>query len=109
MQTLTVGMTKHDRITTTLNIEGENKALVLTFRWHTHTEQWTMSVQNEDGSYIVTHIPILCGTGSLDSNLLRMFGHLGIGTMGVFPVSDDLVGVDPTGDNMEDEYLILWG
>ncbi len=108
MQSLAVGESAQERIATTVVIDGESRALYVTIRWHVHTEQWTMRIQDEDGNDIVTHIPLMGAVDFTSSNLMRIFGHLGLGALRVVPKNKGVLGKCPGLENLNTDYLLVW-
>lgn len=109
MEIISIGKELHGRRTITLDIGGENKVITFIVRWQGVLNLWTMTIQDETGADIVTHIPLIAGIDINVANLLRVYAYKLIGALVVLPLNDELWGVDPGKDNISTNYALAWG
>lgn len=108
MEIMVVGRNEHARSEVVMDIDGENKSFVLVFRYQYITQQWTMTIRDEEDNELVTHIPLISGVEPITSNLLRVYAYQFLGSMVVFALDDELFGKDPTKDNLKSNYCLAW-
>ena len=106
---VTIGHVLHGNVSFTLEVEDQNKAMNILIRWQGVTKQWTMTVREEDGTEILTHIPLMVGVEPLTANLLRIYAHKRLGMLFVIPGSKELSLKDPTRENLKSDYILGWG
>lgn len=109
MNVLSAGSKLNESRTVTLEIDGENRLMTINFRHHRITDQWTMSVKDERGEDVVTHLPLMSGVDWMTANLLRVFAYKKVGCAAVYPQNEGMWGEDPTKDNLASDYVLVWG
>lgn len=109
MEIISIGKELHGRRTITLDVGGENKVITFIVRWQSVLSLWTMTIQDELGADVVTHIPLIAGTEIDVANLLRVYAYKFLGALVVLPLDEELWGVDPGKENISTNYAIVWG
>lgn len=92
---------------TTLNIDGGNLKVLLTFRYNEMAGYWMMGVANaETGVYYVDSVPLITGLYPA-ANVLDQYRYLNIGSAYVIPVgSPDIDYPDDT--KLGTQFLLIW-
>lgn len=109
MQFLKLGQNMNSSIVLIMDIDGENKSLNIVLRWQNILKQWTMTVKDEVGNDLITHIPLISGIDGLTADLLRVYAYKALGSMCLYPLIDEARGIDPTKENLKENYAVAWG
>ncbi len=95
--------------TTTLVIDGVNRALQFKISYNETAGYWIMNISDPaTGSDILTSVPLLSAPDGESLNLLEQYRHLGIGSAYLVNVSN-IADEQPTDENLGTDFILVWG
>ena len=93
-----------NKFTCNLDINGENKTLVLEFNYNAVGDMWKMSILNETEEVLISNIPLLPTT-----NLLEQYSYMNLGSAVLIPNTDEVKEEYPSMNTLKDNYTLFWG
>jgi hypothetical protein len=90
----------------TLNVDGSNLSLLLTFRFNEVAQYWVLTIFSKTQNAIILDSIPLITAGYPAANILRQYSYLGIGSLYLLNMS----GVDgePNESNLGTDFVIIW-
>lgn len=92
----------------TVTAGGSNIPLILHIRYNTEGEYWRMDISDRGGDMLLSGVPLFTGEYPT-ADLLRQFGHLGIGSLMILGGTDEADGERPGPGDLGSDYILLWG
>ncbi len=92
-------------LTTTVNINGENKNFRLFLVWNGCGKYWEFDLFDADNDQqLLSRIPLV---GNLDGNIIPQYSYKGIGEARIINVSgsNNLI---PNQENLGTDYFLVW-
>lgn len=93
-----------NKFTCNLDINGENKTLILEFNYNPVGDMWKMTILNESEDILISNIPLLPTT-----NLLEQYSYMNLGSAILIPNTDEVKEEYPSIDTLKDNYTLFWG
>ena len=93
-----------NKFTCNLDINGENKTLILEFNYNSVGDMWKMSILNEIEEVLISNIPLLPTT-----NLLEQYSYMILGSAVLIPNTDEVKEEYPSMNTLKDNYTLFWG
>lgn len=92
---------------TAVSIGGENKTLQLDIRYNDIADYWVMKITDPaTGEILLDSIPLVTGQYPA-ANILRQFGHLGLGAAYVIKAGNAAMDY-PDDTNLGTEFMLVW-
>lgn len=93
-------------IQVTLNVDGANLTLRLSFKYNSMTGYWTMDIADQNGNAFIVGIPLITGNWPA-ANLLMQQRYMKIGAC--YIVNFSQVSTDyPDNTNLGTDFILLW-
>ena len=89
-------------------INGKNITLRLFLSFNSCAGYWTMAISNDDGTPLVTSLPLFGGCYPA-ANLLEQYRYLQIGSAYLVKVNQDIKSEYPGPDNLGTDFILVWG
>ena len=97
------------KILVTVPVGGANKSLYLETTYNRIADRWSLNIYDGNTQEcILANRPLVFGERE-SQNLLRQFGHLGIGSAFVVPLVDEPTTDSPSLKTWLDEFELWWG
>lgn len=87
-----------------IDLNGENRNLVLDFKYNSVGDMWKMSILNEAEEVIVSNVPLLP-----TQNLLEQCSYLNLGSAVLIPNSEEITEEYPSLSTLKSDYTLFWG
>ena len=97
------------KILVSVPVDGVNKSLYLETTYNRIADRWSLSIYDGNTQEcILSNVPMLLGWVGAQ-NILRQFGHLGIGSAFIVPLVDNPTSDSPSAETWIDEFELWWG